>query len=234
MELRKIRADTIWGFLNTISGFWYFQKRELWSKPVAKGQMVTEKLHFVGFDWTMLRCGGSPKVLRGSPDQKLHIVSLKLFSEKSVKKVSPINYIEIRAGEPCVWWCFVSIFLILVKSWFLESLKVLRVVKLYCRRHESQVFILPWFLWFNKSSSIQIGLENLTYCSWRTSENFRTKKVCFYGLHVVSSSVIHFFNGIIFHNSSFRIRFHYFPQIKQKNNCLVTIILTEIVPTALD
>ena len=179
MELRKIRAGPIERFLNTISGFWYFQKRELWSKPVAKGQMVTEKLHFDSFDWTTLRCGGSPKVLRGSPGQKLHIVSLKLFSEKSAKKVSPINYIEIRAGEPCVWWCFVGIFLILVKSWFLESLKVLRVVKLYCRRHESQVFILHWFLWFNKSSSIQIGLENLTYCSWRTSENFGTEKECF-------------------------------------------------------
>ena len=58
--------------------------------------------------------------------------------------------------------------------------------------------------------------------------------MCFYGFRVVSPSVIHFFKGIIFHNSSFHIRFHYFPQINQKNNCLVTIILTEKVPTALD
>ena len=176
---RKIHIDSIWCFLNTISGFYYFQKRELWSKPVAKGQLMTRKLHFVSFDWTMLRCGGSPKVLRGSPVPKLHIVSLELFCEKCWKKVSSINYIDFSLGEPWVSGRFLGIFLHLRKSWFLEPPKVLRAVKLYHRRHESQVFILLWFLWFNKSSFVQTGSENLTYYSWRTSENFGAEKVCF-------------------------------------------------------
>ena len=85
-ELRKIHTDSFWCFLNTISGIYAFQKSKLWSKPVAKGQLVTKKLHFITFEWTMLRYGGSPKVLRGSPDPKVHIVSSKLFSEKWWKK----------------------------------------------------------------------------------------------------------------------------------------------------
>ena len=148
------------------------------------------------------------EVLRKFSDPKLHIVSLELFCEKCWKKVSSINYIDFSLGEPWVSGRFLGIFLHLRKSWFLEPPKVLRAVKLYHRRHESQVFILLWFLWFNKSSFVQTGSENLTYYSWRTSENFGAEKVCFLRVHVVSSSEIQYFKLIIFRNSSFQVGFH--------------------------
>ena len=122
-ELQKIHTDSFWCFLNTISEFYCFQKSKLWSKPVAKGQLMTKKLHFITFEWTMLRYGGSPKVLRGSPDPKVHIVTLKLFREKWWKKVSSINYIPFSLGEPWVSSCFLSIFLHLRKTWFLGTPK---------------------------------------------------------------------------------------------------------------
>ena len=134
LELWWLRSCPFRRFLDTISSFHNFPKRKFWSKPVANIQIGTEKFKFVTSDRTMHRYRGSPKVLRGSPDAKVDIVTPKRCSKNNRKKVSPMNYISGNLGEPHGYRNFLGIFLISWKSEVLERPKVLRVQLKFCRK----------------------------------------------------------------------------------------------------